>query len=69
MKDLQTSGRHDVKPRGERGSRSINHRFSLPLPYSTAFPPDLTAVVDPWPKLPEAVRAGIVATVKAATGK
>jgi hypothetical protein len=29
--------------------------------------PDLKAVVDAWDRLPEAVRAGIVAMVKAAT--
>jgi hypothetical protein len=28
--------------------------------------PDLAAVVDAWPKLPDAVRAGIVAMVKPA---
>jgi hypothetical protein len=31
--------------------------------------PDLAAVVAVWPKLPEALRAGIVAMVKAAAGK
>jgi hypothetical protein len=29
--------------------------------------PDLAAVVDAWGRLPEAVRAGIVAMVRAAT--
>jgi hypothetical protein len=29
--------------------------------------PDLVAVIDAWDRLPEAVRAGIVAMVKAAT--
>jgi hypothetical protein len=29
--------------------------------------PDLTAVIDTWDRLPEAVRAGIVAMVKAAS--
>jgi hypothetical protein len=28
--------------------------------------PDLAAVVDAWPELPEALKAGIVAMVKAA---
>jgi hypothetical protein len=28
--------------------------------------PDLAAVVDAWPKLPEALKAGILAMVKAA---
>jgi hypothetical protein len=31
-----------------------------------ALPADLTAVIDAWPDLPEALRAGIVAMVKAA---
>ena len=30
--------------------------------------PDLAAVVDAWSELPEAIRAGIVAMVKAASG-
>jgi hypothetical protein len=29
--------------------------------------PDLAAVVDAWPNLPEAIKAGIVAMVKAAS--
>jgi hypothetical protein len=29
--------------------------------------PDLAAVVDAWPKLPEALKAGIVAMVRAAS--
>jgi hypothetical protein len=31
--------------------------------------PDLAAVVDAWDRLPEAVRAGIVAMVQAAGGR
>jgi hypothetical protein len=31
--------------------------------------PDLSAVVDAWPMLPEAIRAGILAMVKAASGQ
>jgi hypothetical protein len=30
--------------------------------------PDLAAVIDAWDRLPEAVRAGIVAMVRAASG-
>jgi hypothetical protein len=30
--------------------------------------PDLAAVIDAWDRLPEAVKAGIVAMVKAALG-
>jgi len=29
--------------------------------------PDLLALLDTWPELPEAIRAGIVATVQAVT--
>jgi hypothetical protein len=31
--------------------------------------PDLAAVIEAWPTLPEAIRAGIVAMVTAASGK
>jgi hypothetical protein len=31
-----------------------------------AFPIDLAAVMDAWPTLPEAIKAGILAMVKAA---
>jgi hypothetical protein len=31
-------------------------------------PEDLAAVVDAWPELPEAIKAGIAAMVKAASG-
>ncbi len=32
------------------------------------FPSDLTEVIDAWPTLPEAIRLGIVAMVKASGG-
>ncbi len=32
------------------------------------FGPDLQAIIDAWPALPEAIRAGILAMVKAAGG-
>jgi hypothetical protein len=32
-------------------------------------PPDLRLIVEAWPKLPKAVRAGIVAMVRAAKGE
>jgi hypothetical protein len=31
--------------------------------------PDLAAVIDAWDRLPEAIRAGVVAMLKAAEGK
>jgi len=33
---------------------------------NTPIDPDLAAVVDAWPKLPEAIRAGILAMIRAA---
>jgi len=35
---------------------------------NTPIDPDLAAVVDAWPKLPEAIRAGILAMIRAAGG-
>jgi hypothetical protein len=47
-------------------SRRISDRTSLPFPYGPAgLPPDLAAVIDAWPNLPEPIRAGILAMVKA----
>jgi hypothetical protein len=36
---------------------------------ATALDPDLAAVVAAWPELPVAIRAGIVAMIKAASGE
>ena len=69
MKVLQTSGRLDVKPSGENTSHFINERFSQPVPYKSALPPDLTAVIEAWDRLPEGVRQSVVMLVKAASGK
>jgi hypothetical protein len=33
--------------------------------WPAAYPQDLQAIIDVWPSLPEAIRAGIVAMVKA----
>jgi hypothetical protein len=67
MKVLQTSGKHDVKPSDTNTSCSISERFSQPVPYKSPLPPDLAAVIEAWDRLPEAIRAGIVAMVKAST--
>jgi hypothetical protein len=49
-----------------KGSRRIRDHLSLSLPYgASGMPPDLAAVFAAWPSLPEAIRAGIVAMVKA----
>ncbi len=49
------------------GLRHIDDRLSLPKPYGAPkLAPDLAAVVIAWPDLPDAIRAGILAMVKAA---
>jgi len=49
--------------------RHIDDRLSLPQSYGAPeLTPDLAAVVAAWPELPEALKAGIVAMVKAALG-
>jgi len=35
-------------------------------PQTTAIDPSLAAIIDAWPMLPEAIRAGILALVRAA---
>ncbi len=47
-----------------RSTQAIPH----PLPTDTCQDHDLAAVVDAWPELPGALRAGILAMVKAASG-
>ena len=69
MEVLQTSGRRDVNQSNGNALHSINNRISLPLPYSTQFPPDLAEIVNAWPVMPGPIKAGITAMVKAASAK
>jgi hypothetical protein len=65
---FKTVAQQDANPSPAEGSHLINDRKSLPVPYGPAeLPPDLAAVVASWPTLPEAIKAGIMAMVKAAT--
>lgn len=58
-----------ASPCGERGLRVRHHGLAEHLPNDTCrMPNDLAVVVVAWPRLPEAVRAGIVAMVRAAGG-
>ncbi len=66
--DFKSNAGHVVNPSRNSGSGRIDN----PLP--TACPPtlvetvsDLAIVIERWDKLPEAVRAGIVAMAKAAS--
>ena len=65
--DFKSSEGIDANPSAACSSDHLNDRFSLHLPYGTEFPPDLAAVVAAWPELPAALRAGIVAMVKASS--
>jgi hypothetical protein len=65
VQDPKSSDGIDARPDPATGSPCINERFSLSLPYEAEIPPDLATVVAAWPDLPEAVRGGIVAMVKA----
>jgi hypothetical protein len=43
--------------------------LALPVPYGPSEPhPDLALVMSAWPDLPEAIRAGIMAMVRASAG-
>lgn len=53
--------------RGKRESATARSKNVAILEDSLAIDPDLAAVIDAWPDLPDAVRAGIVAMVRAAT--
>ena len=66
---FETGATRDPTPEPVASSRPIRGTQSLPLPYdATILPHDLASVIDAWPLLPEAIRAGIVAMVRAAAG-
>ena len=48
-----------------KGLRLATEPLGLPLAYGPETDPDLAALVDAWPSLPDAVKAGILAMVKA----
>jgi hypothetical protein len=52
--------RQGVRSQGRSGCPSF-------APHRPALPPDLAAVVAAWPGLPEPIRAGILAMVRAAS--
>ncbi len=55
-------GRRRRKYRISKGFRKLSQRHDS----AASIDPELSAVIDTWDRLPEAVRAGIVAMVKAA---
>jgi hypothetical protein len=68
MKGLQTSGQNDLNPDDAKTSHLINDRLSLNLPLREKIPADLAEIVDAWTDLPDAIKAGVLAMVRA-TGK
>lgn len=66
----KTVAGRDVNPMRGKGFK-VASKDALPTPCPTSspvLPPDLALVVESWDRLPEAVRAGIVAMVRAASG-
>ena len=65
---FKSSDADDVKASPVDGSVTIDDRLALSLPYgSPELPPDLAAVMAAWSDLPVAIKAGILAMVKAAS--
>jgi hypothetical protein len=60
----------DANPDEQTSLRQIDERPSLPHLYGTPeLIPELAEIVAAWDRLTEAVRAGIVAMVRTASGK
>ena len=58
------------KPEHSKDLEDQDNRRAAPgavlMQENSPFPPNLQAVIDAWPSLPEPVKAGILAMVKAA---
>jgi hypothetical protein len=55
-------------PAKDKGLRQEIPPVATPLPCDTCqTDPDLAAIIDAWDRLPEAIRAGIMAMVRAAS--
>jgi hypothetical protein len=65
MKVLQTSGRHDVSTNELSTSHLITNHSSLDLPLREEIPADLGEIMDAWAELPDAIKAGVLAMVRA----
>src|SRR5205823_6672409 len=65
---FKTVATHDLSPNPTNDLEHIDERLALPLPYGRPRDPDLTLIVERWESLPGALRAGIMAMVKSASG-
>jgi hypothetical protein len=63
---FETGSTHDATPKLAKGSRRMYQKPSHLIPTaSLKLSPELADVVAAWPTLPEAIRAGILAMVRA----
>ena len=64
---MRPQATHYVTPRHDSSSPRASKHFSLPIPTDTCkADPFLATVIDSWPTLPEALKAGVVAIVTVA---
>jgi hypothetical protein len=47
---------------------AVSAKSGAPAPSATKIDPALATLIDAWPKLPDAIRAGILAMIRAAGG-
>ena len=62
---LKTASPSDANPFTVEGLDQINDPQSLSFPYGPDGAPELAEIMEAWSSLPEAIRAGIVAMVRA----
>ncbi len=63
---LQNRGVDDVSTKPRKGLGKPTNEVTAQGPHRASNDPELSAIIDAWDRLPEALRAGIVAMVKAA---
>jgi len=68
MVHTTTSSRQDTTDSASIRPLTATQNATHPCQSAVTNDPALAAVVDAWPELPEALKAGIVAMVKAALG-
>ena len=59
---------HPVSPENPTNPAPGGAKSGALAPQTPAIEPTLAALIDAWPTLPEAIRAGILAMVRAAGG-
>jgi len=59
---------HHHSPENSTNPAACGADSGAPTPSNTIIDPALAALIDAWPTLPDAIRAGILAMVRAAGG-